>query len=212
MSRWNKTRRCIRCALAFRAASRERPQGVLVRAPVDAAASATISVAIGFWREPAHLWHRLGPINKVNQLWAQAKANPVSPVEIPSEAAPVHEIVIGRRRAQRTRPGLGRYSGADLDAGLGQRALHQRSPLHTKDPESGIHNIGTYRAMIKARRPGSAASSRCSGPPLQTTQGQVNLAMGVSAGEPLRGGAAAARGRAPRADQAAGPSIPTSGA
>src|SRR4026209_365854 len=30
---------------------------------------------------------------KVNQLWAQAKAHTVPPVEIPSEAAPVHEIV-----------------------------------------------------------------------------------------------------------------------
>ena len=29
---------------------------------------------------------------KVNQLWAEAKANPIAPVEIPSDAAPVHEV------------------------------------------------------------------------------------------------------------------------
>ncbi|MBI2088705.1 MAG: UbiD family decarboxylase, partial [Deltaproteobacteria bacterium] len=29
---------------------------------------------------------------KVNDLWAEARANPIAPIEIPSEAAPVHEI------------------------------------------------------------------------------------------------------------------------
>src|ERR687897_2120020 len=30
--------------------------------------------------------------NQVNRLWAEAKATPIPPVEIPSDAAPVHEL------------------------------------------------------------------------------------------------------------------------
>jgi 4-hydroxy-3-polyprenylbenzoate decarboxylase len=88
---------------------------------------------------------------KVNQLWAEAKANPIPPVEIPSAAAPVHEIV--------TEGAALRVPGQGLDAipvpistpGWDNAPYISAAHYITKDPENGIHNIGTYRAMIKAR-------------------------------------------------------------
>jgi hypothetical protein len=43
-----------------------------------------------------------------------------------------------------------RAAGADLDAGLRLRALSIATLAVTRDPESGIQNMGTYRAGLKA--------------------------------------------------------------
>ncbi len=86
----------------------------------------------------------------VNQLWAEAKTKPVAPIKIPSRAAPVHELVYQGNEL--------RVSGQGLDAipvpistpGWDNAPYISAAHYITKDPDSGIFNIGTYRAMIKS--------------------------------------------------------------
>ena len=82
----------------FRGGIKEKDRkAFLFEQPVDASGKRyDIPVAIGILAANRRIYGiGLGTDpTKVNQLWAQAKAHPVPPVEIPSAAAPVHEIVI----------------------------------------------------------------------------------------------------------------------
>lgn len=87
---------------------------------------------------------------KVNQLWAQAKANPIPPVEIASEAAPVHEIIFGAEDLKVPGQGLDGIPVPISTPGWDNAPYVSAAHFITKDPDSGVPNIGTYRAMIKA--------------------------------------------------------------
>lgn len=87
---------------------------------------------------------------KVNQLWAEAKANPVPPVEIPSKAAPVHEVVFEGKALKVPGQGLDGIPVPISTPGWDNAPYVSAAHFISKDPESGIQNIGTYRAMIKA--------------------------------------------------------------
>jgi UbiD family decarboxylase len=87
---------------------------------------------------------------KVNQLWAEAKANPIAPVEIASEAAPVHEIIFGAEDLKVPGRGLDGIPVPISTPGWDNAPYVSAAHFITKDPDSGILNIGTYRAMIKA--------------------------------------------------------------
>ncbi len=118
----------------FRGGIKEKDRkAFLFEQPVDAKGKRyDIPVAIGILAANRRIYGiGLGTDpTKVNQLWAQAKANPVPPVEIPSERRAGPRDRRRRRRTEKTRPGTRQHSGADLDARLGQRALHQRGALH----------------------------------------------------------------------------------
>lgn len=86
----------------------------------------------------------------VNQLWAEAKANPIAPVEIPSAAAPVHEVVFQGDQLQVPGQGLDAIPVPISTPGWDNAPYISAAHFITQDPDSGIHNIGTYRAMIKA--------------------------------------------------------------
>jgi len=88
---------------------------------------------------------------KVNDLWAEAKENPVPPVEIPSEAAPVHEVIFKGEELKRPGNGLDGIPVPISTPGWDNAPYVSAAHFISKDPESGIQNIGTYRAMIKAR-------------------------------------------------------------
>src|SRR5688572_31531641 len=81
----------------FRGGIKEKDRKVfLFEKPVDAKGkNYDIPVAIGILAANRTIYGiGLGcDATKVNQLWAEAKTNPIAPVEIPSEAAPVHEVV-----------------------------------------------------------------------------------------------------------------------
>lgn len=86
------------------------------------------------------------PVDEIGDRWSQAIANPVAPVVVSDP--PCQDIV---------------YAGADLAAGKGLDALpvpvstpgYDSAPYLTatacisKDPETGIQNVGTYRGGLK---------------------------------------------------------------
>lgn len=88
---------------------------------------------------------------KVNDLWAEARANPIAPVEIPSEAAPVHEISFAGEELKMGGQGLDGIPVPISTPGWDNAPYVSAAHFISKDPDSGIQNIGTYRAMIKAR-------------------------------------------------------------
>src|SRR4051794_11338156 len=89
------------------------------------------------------------PLEEIGATWVKAMANPIAPRVV--EDAPCHDIVI---------------TGDALDAGRGLDALpvpistpgFDNAPYlsagHyiTKDPDSGIQNLGNYRGQLKAPR------------------------------------------------------------
>lgn len=88
--------------------------------------------------------------SKVNALWAEAKEKPVPPVEIPSEVAPVHEIAFKGKDLKVPGQGLDGIPVPISTPGWDNAPYVSAAHFISKDPESGIQNIGTYRAMIKA--------------------------------------------------------------
>ncbi len=84
---------------------------------------------------------------EIPRLWARAQQQPLAPVVVEREAAPVKEVVL---RA----PDLG--EGADAFPHLISTPGFDPAPFITggcwitRDPETGANNLGIYRGMIKA--------------------------------------------------------------
>jgi 4-hydroxy-3-polyprenylbenzoate decarboxylase len=138
----------------FRGGIKEKDRkAFLFEKPVDAQGKAyDIPVAIGVLAANRQIYGiGLGADPaKVNQLWAEAKANPIAPVEIPSSAAPVHELVFQGSDLQLPGRGLDAIPVPISTPGWDNAPYISAAHYITKDPDSGIPNIGTYRAMIKA--------------------------------------------------------------
>jgi UbiD family decarboxylase len=92
------------------------------------------------------------PVEDVQDVWTKAIANPIPPKEIPSDEAPCHEVII---------------EGADLDIpgnaldaipvpistpGWDVGPVATLTQYVTKDPDTGLQNMGNYRAQIKGPR------------------------------------------------------------
>src|SRR5512147_954426 len=81
----------------FRGGIKEKDRkAFLFEKPVDAKGKRyNIPVAIGILAANRRIYGiGLGcDPTQVNQVWEEAKAHPIRPVEIPSDAAPVHEVV-----------------------------------------------------------------------------------------------------------------------
>jgi UbiD family decarboxylase len=92
------------------------------------------------------------PVEDVQKTWTRAIANPIPPREIPSDEAPCHEIII---------------EGADLDIpgnaldaipvpistpGWDVGPVATLTQYVTRDPDTGLQNMGNYRAQIKGPR------------------------------------------------------------
>jgi 4-hydroxy-3-polyprenylbenzoate decarboxylase len=87
--------------------------------------------------------------SKITHRWDEALRNPVEPVLV--NGGPVHEEVYMRKELEQPGTGLEKFpipiSTPCFDAGPFTSASH----WVTKDPDTGIRNVGTYRAMIKSR-------------------------------------------------------------
>ena len=96
--------------------------------------------------------YRLGmgcELDELKETWIRALNNPVEPNEVASDDAPCHEVI---------------YEGEDLLKGHGlddipvpistpgwdNAPYFASSHFITRDPETGIQNMGNYRAMVKA--------------------------------------------------------------
>ncbi len=138
----------------FRGGIREKDRkAFLFEKPVDSKGKAyDIPVAIGILAANRRIYGiGLGcDPAQINQLWADAKANPIPPVEVPSEAAPVHEIVYQNKDLQVSGQGVDGIPVPISTPGWDNAPYISAAHFITRDPENGIYNIGTYRAMIKA--------------------------------------------------------------
>jgi UbiD family decarboxylase len=138
----------------FRGGIKEKDRkAFLFEKPVDAKGKVyDIPVAIGILAANRTIYGiGLGcDPTKVNQLWAEAKSNPIAPVEIPSDAAPVHEVAYQGEDLKVPGQGVDGIPVPISTPGWDNAPYISAAHFITKDPDSGIHNIGTYRAMIKA--------------------------------------------------------------
>ncbi len=86
-------------------------------------------------------------VDEITERWRKAMANPIEPVMV--EDGPVHEVVLtGETLLERG--GLDEFP-IPLSTPGWDVAPYFTSPYWiTKDPESGIRNVGTYRAQVKS--------------------------------------------------------------
>jgi len=81
--------------------------------------------------------------------WAQAQNSPIEPREIDADDAPVKEVkILGDEVV--SSGGIDAFPVTITNPGSDASAYFSAPIWITKDPETGVHNAGTYRAMVKA--------------------------------------------------------------
>jgi len=90
------------------------------------------------------------PVEEVEDRWREAIAHPIEPNVVSSEEAPCHEIII--EGADLDKPGNGMdgipvpISTPGWDVG----PVTTLSQYITRDPDTGLQNMGNYRGQVKA--------------------------------------------------------------
>jgi 4-hydroxy-3-polyprenylbenzoate decarboxylase len=86
---------------------------------------------------------------KIAERWTKARENPIEPKLVAD--GPVHEEV--HRQEELDRPGMGleEFPIPISTPGFDAAPFTSCSQWITKDPETGVRNIGTYRGMMKSR-------------------------------------------------------------
>jgi 4-hydroxy-3-polyprenylbenzoate decarboxylase len=86
-------------------------------------------------------------VDEIGDRWQKAHLNPIDPVIV--DSGPVHEVILeGESLLERS--GFGEFPIPISSPGW-DVAPYITSPYWvTKDPETGIRNVGTYRAQIKS--------------------------------------------------------------
>jgi len=86
-------------------------------------------------------------VAEINKKWQYAQAHPIKPVIV--KKGPVHEVVLtGDNLLERG--GIGEFPIPVSTPGWDTAPYVTSGYWITKDPESGIRNVGTYRAHIKS--------------------------------------------------------------
>jgi UbiD family decarboxylase len=88
------------------------------------------------------------PVANIGQAWMKAIANPIAPVEV--AAAPCQEIVVTGDDLRRPGGGLARLPVPVSTPGFDSAPYLTATLCITRDPDSGIQNMGMYRAALKA--------------------------------------------------------------
>jgi 4-hydroxy-3-polyprenylbenzoate decarboxylase len=100
--------------------------------------------------------------DEIGDVWVRAMANPIDPVLV--EEAPCQEVVITGDELCREGKGLGSLPVPISTPGFDSAPYFTATLCVTRDPESRIRNMGTYRAALKAEdRLGVRMASRLSG-------------------------------------------------
>lgn len=87
--------------------------------------------------------------NKITEKWTQAREKPIEPVM--AQSGPVHEEVHRKDELDHAGMGLEEFPIPISTPGFDAAPFTSSSQWITKDPETGVRNIGTYRGMMKSR-------------------------------------------------------------
>ncbi len=88
------------------------------------------------------------PVAGIGQAWMKAIANPIAPVEVAS--APCQEVVVTGDDLRRPGGGLAMFPVPVSTPGFDAAPYLTATLCITRDPDSGIQNMGMYRAALKA--------------------------------------------------------------
>jgi len=97
--------------------------------------------------------YRLGmncDLDKINETWTRAVANPIPPRVV--TGAPCHEIVIMGDELDKPGKGLDGIPIPISTPGWDVSPYTTLSQYITKDPDTGVQNMGIYRGQVKAPR------------------------------------------------------------
>jgi 4-hydroxy-3-polyprenylbenzoate decarboxylase len=97
--------------------------------------------------------YRLGmncDLDKINETWIKAMANPIPPRVVTN--APCQEIVIEGKELDKPGRGLDAIPVPISTPGWDNAPYTTLSQYITKDPDSGVQNMGIYRGQVKAPR------------------------------------------------------------
>ena len=109
-----------------------------------------IPVAVGALAASARIYAAgMGrPVGEIETAWMDAIAHPIPPVAVTS--APCHEVVINGDELRRPNGGLKLLPVPVSTPGFDAAPYLTATLCITQDPETGIRNMGTYRAALKA--------------------------------------------------------------
>ena len=103
------------------------------------------------------------PVEQIGQAWIDAVNHPIKPVRI-TAPAPCQEVVIKGDDLKKADGGLKLLPVPISTPGFDAAPYFTATLCVTKDPESGVQNMGTYRAGLKATdRLGVRMASRIGG-------------------------------------------------
>jgi UbiD family decarboxylase len=88
------------------------------------------------------------PAEEIGDAWMHAIANPIAPIEVTS--APCQEVVIKGDELRKPNGGLKALPVPISTPGYDAAPYLTATLCITQDPETGIRNMGTYRAALKA--------------------------------------------------------------
>ena len=97
--------------------------------------------------------YRIGldcPLDKIAETWTKAEANPITPKVV--ETAPCQEIVITGADLDKEGMGLDSIPVPISTPGWDNAPYTTLSQYITKDPDTGVQNLGNYRGQVKTRR------------------------------------------------------------
>src|SRR5712692_8130523 len=88
------------------------------------------------------------PVASIGQAWMKAIANPIAPVEVAS--APCQEVIVAGGDLRRPGCGLAGLPVPVSTPGFDAAPYLTATLCITRDPDTGVRNMGTYRAQLKA--------------------------------------------------------------
>jgi 4-hydroxy-3-polyprenylbenzoate decarboxylase len=87
--------------------------------------------------------------DEIAAKWAEAQSSPIEPREVDADDAPVKEVkILGDEVV--SSGGIDAFPVTITNPGSDVSAYFSAPIWITKDPETGVYNAGTYRAMVKA--------------------------------------------------------------
>lgn len=89
-------------------------------------------------------------VEDVEKRWTQAIANPIPPKEISSDEAPCHEVIIEGADLDKPGNALDGIPVPISTPGWDVGPVATLTQFVTRDPDTGLSNMGNYRAQIKS--------------------------------------------------------------